>query len=313
MQWIVESDKGKTAMLPAKLLTPVQLKAATSPLAWKILQLLAQKPEYPKEIGKRLKMHEQKIYYHIRRLEAAGLIKELRKETRQGALAKFYTIAEPAFAMTLKELEPATKLFSVPQNYREYLEPFITEGRFNALIVIGSPEPHGPEKVKGHDGMYATDLALFFGTFLTYVPASSIKLDTEIREADLKRNLILIGGPAVNSVTAKVNPKLPIRFARVAYKNNYFTRFQSDVSGKTYSEESYAMIVKTKNPWDKTKSVLVIAGRRFFGTKAAVMAIMQQFDKVCAGNSYNPKIQARIVDGVDMDSDGEIDAIEFLE
>ena len=313
MQWIIESENGKTSMLPAKLLTAAQLKAAASPTAWRILQLLAQKPDYPKELGKRMKMHEQKIYYHIRRLESAGLIKKLRTEAKQGAIANIYTITEPAFAIALKEMEPATKLFSMPQSYREYLEPFVKDGRFDALIVIGSPEPHGPEKVKGHDGLYATDLALFLGTFLNYVPAASVKMDTEVREADLKRNLILIGGPGVNAVTAKVNAKLPIRFVRVAYKNNYFTQFKSDVSGKTYSDESYAIITKTKNPWDKSKAMLVIAGRRFFGTRAAVLAFMQRFDELCKGISYNPKIHARVIDGIDMDSDGEIDAVEFLE
>lgn len=311
--WVVEDKDGRTAMLPAKLLTQTQLRAVGSPLAWKILQLLAAKPGYPKELGRRLKMHEQKIYYHIRRLESAGLIKKVREEMRQGAMAKFYAAAEPAFALALKGLEPATKLFSMPQDYREYLEPFIRDGRFDAVIVIGNPEPHGPTTARAHDALYAIDLALFFGTFLSHVPASSIKFDTEVKEADLKRNLILIGGPGVNAITAKVNPKLPIRFARIALKHNYFTRFQSAVSGKTYSEENYAIIVKIKNPWDKTKSILVIAGRRYFGTKAAVLAMTQHFDKVCAGNSYNPKVHARVIDGVDMDSDGEIDAIEFLE
>lgn len=313
MQWIIESNNGKTTMLPARLLTPGQLKAASSPTAWKIMQLLAEKPSYPKELGKRMKMHEQKIYYHIRHLESAGMIKKLRTETRQGALANIYSIAEPAFAIALKRLEPATKLFSIPQGQREYLEPFIQEGRFDAVIVIGSQEPHGPEKVKGHDGIYATDLALFLGTFLNYVPSSSIKMDTEIREKDLKRNLILIGGPGVNSITAKVNPKLPIRFVRVNYKNNYFTQLKSEISNKTYSDESYAIVCKTKNPFDRSKSILVIAGRRFFGTRAAVLAFMQKFDELCKGNSYNPKIHARVIDGIDMDSDGEIDAVEFLE
>ncbi|MEM7820769.1 MAG: helix-turn-helix domain-containing protein [Candidatus Aenigmatarchaeota archaeon] len=313
MQWVIENKDGNNTMLPVKMLTPAQLKAVVSPLAWKILQLLVQKPDYPKGLGKRLKVHEQKIYYHIRRLEAAGLVKKLRTETKQGALANIYTIVEPAFAITLKELEPATKLFSMPQSYREYLEPFIKNGRLDALIVIGNPEPHGPDKAKGHDGLYATDLALFLGTFLNFVPSSSIKLDTDMREVDMKRNLILIGGPGVNAVTAKVNAKLPIHFVRVKYNHNYFTQLKSEVSGKTYSEESYAIICKTKNPWDKNKAILVIAGRRFFGTKAAVLAIMQHFDEVCKGNSYNPKVHARVIDGIDMDSDGEIDAVEFLE
>lgn len=311
--WIVESKNGATGMLPAKLLTAVQLKTASSPLAWKILQLLANKPNYPKEIGKKLKVHEQKIYYHIRRLEAAGLVEKIHSEARQGAMANFYTITKPAFALALKQLEPATKIGTVPLSHSQYLEPFIKNGRLDALIIIGSPEPHGPSNVVGHDGMYATDLALFLGTFLNHIPSSSIKLDTEVTEADLKKNLIVIGGPAVNSITAKLNPKLPIRFVRVSVKNNYFTRIHSMVSGKNYSNESYAIVEKAKNPFNSESSVLVIAGRRFYGTKAGVLAFLQKFDELCKGNSYNQKITARVINSIDMDSDGEIDTVEFLE
>ena len=50
-----------------------------------------------------------------------------------------------------------------------------------------------------------------------------------------------------------------------------------------------------------------------FRSKAAVMAFMKNFDELCSGNSYNKKICARVIDGLDMDSDGEIDTVEFLE
>ena len=37
-------------------------------LSWKILTMLSKKEMYPLEIAKQLGMHEQKIYYHIRKL-----------------------------------------------------------------------------------------------------------------------------------------------------------------------------------------------------------------------------------------------------
>jgi DNA-binding MarR family transcriptional regulator len=311
MQYIVEKDKGKTTILPARILKPEQLKKALSPLAWKILQLLSERSYYPKEIGKKLKMHEQKIYYHIRNLEKSGLIKIEREERRHGAITKYYTINEPALALTLKPLEPATKLFSVKKDHQEFLYPFVDKGKFNATIVIGNPEPHGPTKERGHDGIYATDLALFFGTFLNFIPSSSIKLDTEV--TDLKQNLIIIGGPGVNSIMKKVNSKLPIKFKRVKYKNNYYTSFYSEVSKKSYSDESYGLIVKTKNPFDKTKYILAIAGMRYFGTYGSVLTFLTKFEELVEGNPFNRKIKARIIDAIDIDSDGKVELVEFVE
>ncbi|MFQ6020859.1 MAG: ArsR family transcriptional regulator [Candidatus Aenigmatarchaeota archaeon] len=311
MQYILEKKKDSTTMLPARILEPNQIRKALSPLAWKILKLLAEKSYYPKELGKKLKMHEQKIYYHIRNLEKAGLVKIEREERRRGALTKYYSITDPAIALVLKPLEPATKLFSTKKDHENFLYPFIENGKFNATIVIGNPEPHGPTKERGHDGLYATDLALFLGTFLNHIPSSSIMFDTEIK--DLKKNLILIGGPGVNAITTKVNNKLPIKFKKVKYRNNYYTGFYSNLSKKTYSDESYGIIVKTKNPFDKTKYILVVAGIRYFGTYAAVLAFLTKFDDLVKGNPHNRKIHARIIDAIDIDSDGKIDLVEFVE
>src|SRR3990172_4998828 len=139
------------------------------------------------------------------------------------------------------------------REYRSFLEPFVLDGRFDSLIVIGSHEPHGPAMEVAHDGISATNLALFLGTFLNYFPSNSIKFDTELKTEDLKKNLILIGGPGVNSITTKINAKLPIQFKKLKHEGNYYTGLYSKVSGKTYSGESYGIIVKTKNPFEKSK------------------------------------------------------------
>jgi len=313
MAWIVEQKNGKTFSLITKLLEPRQLKVALSPLAWKILRILADKPSYPKEIGEKLKVNEQKIYYHIRNLERTGIIEKLREEKRQGALAKFYTLTDFAFTLLLKPLEESQKVFQLKKEYKNFLEPFIIDGRLNALIVMGSPEPHGMSKARAKDGLFATDLGLFLGTFLNYKPEIFTKLDTEVKEEDLKKNLILVGGPGVNFITAKVNSKLPIRFEKIKDQENFYSGFHSNISGKNYSEEGCGIIVKAKNPFDKTKDILVIAGRRMAGTRAAILAFLQKFDEICKGNSYDSKIFAKVVEGIDKNNDGVIDFVEFLE
>lgn len=311
--WIVEQKNGKTFSAPTGVLSPSQLKVALSPLAWKILQLLAQRPYYPKELAKALKVHEQKVYYHIRNLEKAGIIVLVRQEARQGAVAKFYTITEPAFSLLLKPLESSQKIFSLKSEYKRFLEPFISDGKLNALIIVGSPEPHGPTKVRAKDGPAATSLGLFLGTFLNYIPEISIKLDTEVKEGDLKNNLILIGGPGVNSITARVNPKMPVKLKQIKYKSNFYSSIYSNISGKSYPEEECGIIVKAKNPFDQTKQILVVGGRRAAGTRAAILAFIHKFDQLCEGNSYDKKILARVVEGIDADADGIIDSVEFLE
>jgi len=314
MQWIVEEKDGKRTILPTKIVNPLKLKSALSPLAWKILKLLSEKDYYPKELGKKLKMHEQKIYYHIRNLEKAGLIKKTREETRQGAVTKYYTITEPSLSVSLKPLEPATKLFSIKQEYRNFLDPFVKDGKFNAKIIASSPEPHGPTKERGKDSVYTTNVALFFGTFLNYIPEESgIIFDTDTTKEDLKNNLIIIGGPGVNSIAKKINKKLPVRFEKVKYKENWYNSIYSEISKKTYSEETYGLIIKTKNPFDKTKQILLLAGITHKGTRAASISLLQNFKKIIKGNSYNNKFTANVIDGIDADSDGIIDTTEIIE
>lgn len=303
--FIVDLSKGVKS-LPAKELSPREAKNFASDLAIKIVKLLVKKEMYPVEIARELKVHEQKIYYHIRNLEKAGIISVVREEDRQGAVAKFYAAQSPSFVVKFKELEETQKLMGKADS--KFLEPFIQDGRLNALIVVGSPDPHGPDKARSRDGYYGMDLALFIGSFLNYVPNFYVKLDTEVREADLKGNLILIGGPVVNKVSAMVNSKLPVRFDRDSHWG-----IKSTISGNVYPNDESGLIVKAKNPFDPEKQILLVGGKRYMGTRAAIIAFLKNFKEVSSGNVYNRSVSAKIVEGIDLDSDGIIDDIEFRE
>ena len=84
-------------------------------------------------------------------------------------------------------------------------------------------------------------------------------------------------------------------------------------SGKSYSSEETGMIFKARNPFDKKKGVMVIAGKRYFGTRSAIIAFLKHFDEIVKGNVYNRRIAAKVVEGIDSDSDGIIDDVEFKE
>jgi len=80
---------------------PERLKAVLNKLSWRILQLLSEKEMYPMEVAKKLEVHEQKVYYHIRKLAKAGVVKIVREEEKKGAVAKYYKASFPALGVEL--------------------------------------------------------------------------------------------------------------------------------------------------------------------------------------------------------------------
>ncbi len=91
-------DNGKTQQVKEiSILNDAQkLKMMLGSLSWKILTILSKKEMYPLEIAKQLGMHEQKIYYHIRKLCKAGAITVAREEKKKGATAKYYKTVSPS-------------------------------------------------------------------------------------------------------------------------------------------------------------------------------------------------------------------------
>jgi DNA-binding transcriptional ArsR family regulator len=301
---LVKKQRNETLSIPCKELTATSIKAATSPLAQRILKSLAENPAYPRQLARQLKVHEQKVYYHIRKLEQADIIQPAHQATRQGVVAQYFTLTEPSFAVRFKQFQQTAQKETFA-NESSFLEPFIQNGELKALIIVGSPDPHGPEKARSRDGFYGMDLALFLGTFLNYIPGLNVRLDTEVRQDDLKNNLIIIGGPIVNTVTDKINSKLPIRFTG---KSIYST-----ISDNEYFSDETGIIVKSKNHFDKTKKILLVAGNRHAGTRACMIAFMKRFKDISAGNKHNQKIEAKVIEGIDLDSDGIVDDVEVKE
>jgi len=306
--YIVEKTPQKLLTLPALEVKGKSLSVFGSELANKILKVLAEKPAYPKEIAQKLGVHEQKVYYHMKNFERNGLVRVARQENRQGAVAKYYELTEPAFVVRFKDFEETTKLGAVNENALKFLEPFVKDGKLNCTVIIGSPQSHGPERARSNDGYYAIDVALFLGSFLSYYPeAPVVKLDTELRNGDLQQNIISLGGPIVNKISERVNAKMPVRF-------DYKTRnIVSKVTGKTYSADETGLVVKMPNPYSKGHWMIVVAGKRYSGTRAATIALTKHAEELAKGNKKDKKVFARVVEGLDLNSDGLVDDVEFLE
>lgn len=297
---------------------PQKLRMILNNLTWKILLLLYKKEMYPMEIAKKLEIHEQRVYYHIRKLVKAGAIKVVREEEKKGATAKYYKPVSHAFGIELPNEYKILKRFSllsIETKIQNFFEEFISEnGVFEGKIVVGSPIPHGPFKTSARDGHYASHLTFFLGQFTSLPKEFAIKLDVDVKaEKEEKNNLILVGGPGTNLLTQELNEHLPIKFNMEPSKEGFlFGGLVSRKTFRTYNADTVGLIAKIVNPWNKDKRIIVLAGNKAVGTKACVLALTNFWKKTL--KEYDGKaIFAKVIQGFDLDGDGKVDSIEILE
>lgn len=313
-----EENKTQKVKEIAIIEDPQKLKMILNRLSWKILVMLSEKEMYPLEIARKLGVHEQKVYYHVRKLARAGAITVVREEEKKGAIAKYYKAVSPAFGIELpqgyKTIERLS-LIGMDEQIQKFFKEFIgKDGAFEGKIVVGSPTPHGPFKTSARDGHYASHLTFFLGQFAKMPEEFAIKLDVDVKaEKEEKNNLILVGGPGTNLLTQELNEYLPIRFNMQPSEQGFL--FGGLVSRKTsnvYTADAVGLIAKIVNPWDDTKRIIVLAGNKAVGTKACVLALTNFWKKTLKG--YNGEDTfAKVIQGFDLDGDGKVDSIEVLE
>ncbi|UCE57363.1 MAG: helix-turn-helix domain-containing protein [Candidatus Bathyarchaeota archaeon] len=297
---------------------PERLKPVMNKLGWRILQLLSKGEMYPMEVSKKLGIHEQKVYYHIRNLAKAGLIKVVREEEKKGAVAKFYKPTFPALGVELPFGYQKVKNFSVPsidERIKQFLSPFLKEnGTFEGKVVVGSPDPHGPFKARARDGHYASYLTLFLGQFVDLPEDFLIKLDVDVKaEKEENNNLISVGGPGTNLITQEANEFLPLRFNMMPSKHGFLLGgLVSEKTKNVYTADTAGVIARITNPWNEEKRIIILAGNKAVGTKACVLALTKFWKEVLKDFSDEEKF-ATAIQGFDLDGDGKVDSIEVLE
>jgi len=293
-----------------------RLKAVLNKLSWKILQLLSEQEMYPMEVARKLKVHEQKVYYHIRKLAKAGVIKVVREEEKKGAVAKYYKATFPAIGVELPFGYQRINRFPVTntdEKMKRFLSPLIKDGTFDGKIVVGSPDPHGPFKARARDGHYAAYLTLFLGQLVDLPEDFPIKLDVDVKaEKEESNNLILVGGPGTNLITQEFNEFLPIRFNMMPSEHGFLLGgLFSEKTKKIYTADNMGLIARIVNPWNRNKRVIVLAGNKAVGTKACVLALTKFWKKTL--KNFGDKKFAVVIQGFDLDGDGKVDSIEVLE
>ncbi len=302
--WLVEESRKGLKAFECKQLTPKLVSVVSNNLAYRILKELAKAPSCAMDIARRLGVHEQKVYYHIRRLEKAGLVKLIGKEQRLGMVAKIYDLSAQAVCVKFSDFATVAKPLHLSQ--AKVLEPFVSKGKFNSLIVVGSPDPHGRFKAPASDGYGAIVLGTFLGRFLYSMPKEVYKLDTQVTENDRKKNLILVGGAKTNTLVYEINEKMPVRFE---YSEELLEWRIRTPSGNVYSDKHVGFVARLVNPFNEKSQILVFAGKGFRGTFASILAFSKRLDelKLEKPGSYH------VVKGVDTNSDGMIDDVEILE
>jgi DNA-binding transcriptional ArsR family regulator len=297
---------------------PQRLKLILNALSWKMLTMLSEKEMYPLEIARKLGIHEQKVYYHIRKLCRAGAITVAREEEKKGAIAKYYRVAAPAFGIELPQEYRIIKklsLLGMKEQIQKFFKEFVRkDGTFDGKIVVGSPTPHGQFKTSARDGHYASHLTFFLGQFVKPPEDFAIKLDVDVKaEKEEKNNLILVGGPGTNFLAEEVNEYLPIKFNMRASEEGFlFGGLVSKKTGRVYTADAVGVVAKVVNPWDKSKRVIVLAGNKAVGTKACVLALTDYWQKTLKDYGGDDPY-AKVIQGFDLNGDGKVDSIEVLE
>jgi hypothetical protein len=113
--------------------------------------------------------------------------------------------------------------------------------------------------------------------------------------AELEKNLIAVGGPDVNPLTMSLLDRLPVKLviAKDSHGHNVVRDLvhDQDYAPRSDREASvvrdYGIVVRAANPYDRSKSVLILAGAHGFGSLAAAVAVFRedQFDQRLTGGA----------------------------
>ena len=299
---LVDPSSGRLVGYVRQVDGPEALQALSNETRFAILRSLAAEPKFPMDVARELGVNEQLVYYHMAKLKECGLVVEAGVERRRGATATRYSLAADGFVVLLRRRE----LGLAAPSPSPILEELLRNGN-RVVMVLGSPEPHGPFRGRGRDHYLAARLAYALGASYGSTVELEIALDTDPRLDLSKGGVIVVGGPAANMLAARLNEHLPVYFDE---KRGF--ALVSRCSGRVYSDDNHGVVELIDNPFGSGR-VLLIAGVHLPGTKAAFAALFKQGARLAEPNAHDDSAVAHVVEGVDTDGDGEVDDAVLLE
>jgi DNA-binding transcriptional ArsR family regulator len=286
---------------------PDGFRPASGRLGQRILVLLSSGPKYPAEMARSLGAHHQTVYYHIGRLEKAGLITRVRSEHIRGGEANLFALASDGYAVEFPvrgEPFPTMKSYGRSRALGRFFKEFVKDGELDGWVVVGSPIQHGSAETQARDGHYAVQLGFALGQFVNLPANFPVKLDVDLKaEKLLPSNMIVVGGPRNNSVAEELNPHLPLRFSQDGWGSIV------DDQGKSFGSELDCLVEKISNPWDQSKTCVIAAGLTGAGTKAAIIGVCNFAENLF--KDYRGGDFAALLRGVDRDGDGKVDSVDI--
>lgn len=289
--------------LEAELLDEEKFEAIDSPLRREILERLQDTPSYPAEISDVLGVGKQRAYYHFNLLKNADLLKEVERKEKSGGEAIYY---EPTVEALVYDTGSEGTPSAVPEASSEvesFLSPFVKDGKIDGRIVVGSSEPHGPDRVRARDGHLAGEIAAKLGRYGT-VESDVTVLDTE-KDLEEPENLLILGGVLTNTAAKKFN-----NCFEASFQDESFPYRGIETSEDLYDSDSIGVVAKASHPKNEDCCIYLVAGVRARGTRAAVKAFQELENLV---EDYDGGEFYRVVRGLDEDGDGKVDSYEVVE
>ena len=308
---ILFDPKSEAALAKRVLVSdkPDGFRPASGKVSQKILALLSSGPKYPAEMARSLGAQHQTVYYHMGKLEKAGLIARVRSEQIRGGEANLFALASDGYAVEFPvkgEPMPTLKSSGRSKALGHFFKEFFRDGEFDGWVVVGSPVQHGEAGTQARDGHYAVQLGFALGQFVNLPSKFPVKLDVDLRaEKLLGSNLMVVGGPRNNVIAEELNPHLPIRFSKGGFWGTIV-----DDQGRSYGSELDCIVEKVQNPWDGSKTCVVAAGLTGAGTKAAIIGVCNNAELLF--QRYRSGAFAALLRGVDRDGDGKVDSVDVL-
>ncbi len=185
---------------------------------------------------------------------------EVALETECGSEVETVSLSEPRFELHAKDrprrlaVDPRNRLLKA--NGGAFAIDSFEHDLERTLIVHGT----SGERVSLREAAELLQRRIASHWSNIFVP---VKSDAEVTEEDLRtHHLLLVGRPAVNTITARMKGALPITFGPASFT----------VLGETYAHPESAVVVAGTNPEDARYSVVAFVGLDATSTRRVVEA-----------------------------------------
>lgn len=301
MALLLKEDNERFLKLESKELTDQMIECLRDQTRRDIITIVAKEPAYPAEIARQLDISKQKTYYHIKKLEDAELIEEERIKNVSGGTATIYRASVDAVHLGFRKGE-STSFNPIPEAISRFLAPI---NKSDSAIVVGSPDEHGPDRVRARDGHLAGEIGLKLGKYCSPQDINVLEDVELVRDKSFDRNMILLGGVLTNTVTKRFNEYFPVKFS-----GESFPYREIETPDSTYSKENIGVVARTEHPDNSEKTIFMVAGVQNKGTRAAVYAF-KNLETII--EDYRDGEFYAVVRGLDLNGDGEVDSFETVE